>query len=30
VRHKDWPETKYLKKALEEGRQGHFFDFIKF
>lgn len=29
-RHKDWPETRYLEKALEEGRQGHFFDFIKF
>ena len=26
----DWPETRYLAKALEEGRQGHFFDFIKF
>ena len=29
-RSSDWPETRYLAKALEEGRQGHFFDFIKF
>ena len=27
VRGKDWPETRYLAKALREGRTGHFFKF---
>lgn len=25
----DWPQTRYLAKALREGRTGHFFKFIK-
>lgn len=29
VRSSDWPETRYLAKALREGRTGHFFHFIK-
>jgi len=29
VRGADWPETRYLAKALREGRTGHFFHFIK-
>lgn len=29
VRGKDWPETRYLAKALREGRTGHFFRFLK-
>ncbi|MEP1229123.1 MAG: tRNA (guanosine(46)-N7)-methyltransferase TrmB [Litorimonas sp.] len=28
-RPKDWPSTRYLEKALREGRQGHFFEFIR-
>ncbi|WP_371396327.1 tRNA (guanosine(46)-N7)-methyltransferase TrmB [Fretibacter rubidus] len=27
VRHDDWPSTRYLEKALREGRTGHFFTF---
>ncbi|WP_409432669.1 tRNA (guanosine(46)-N7)-methyltransferase TrmB [Litorimonas sp. RW-G-Af-16] len=27
MRGEDWPETRYLKKALREGRTGHFFTF---
>jgi tRNA (guanine-N7-)-methyltransferase len=27
VRGEDWPETRYLAKALREGRTGHFFRF---
>lgn len=27
VRGADWPETRYLAKALREGRTGHFFKF---
>lgn len=29
VRGDDWPETRYLAKALREGRTGHFFHFCK-
>lgn len=29
VRPEDWPSTRYLEKALREGRSGHFFEFIK-
>lgn len=29
VRGDDWPETRYLAKALREGRTGHFFHFKK-
>ena len=29
VRPDDWPSTRYLEKALREGRSGHFFEFIK-
>ena len=25
----DWPSTRYLEKALREGRSGHFFEFSK-
>ena len=25
----DWPSTRYLEKALREGRNGHFFEFIR-
>ncbi len=25
----DWPSTRYLEKALREGRHGHFFEFIR-
>ena len=25
----DWPSTRYLEKALREGRSGHFFHFIR-
>lgn len=25
----DWPSTRYLEKALREGRAGHFFEFTK-
>ena len=28
VRPDDWPSTRYLEKALREGRSGHFFEFI--
>lgn len=28
-RPEDWPSTRYLEKALREGRSGHFFEFIK-
>lgn len=28
-RGEDWPETRYLAKALREGRAGHFFRFIR-
>lgn len=27
IRPEDWPETRYLQKALREGRSGHFFIF---
>ncbi len=29
VRGNDWPQTRYLAKALREGRTGHFFTFIR-
>ncbi|MDB2437500.1 tRNA (guanosine(46)-N7)-methyltransferase TrmB [Hellea sp.] len=29
VRPHDWPSTRYLEKALREGRNGHFFEFIR-
>lgn len=29
VRGEDWPSTRYLEKAIREGRAGHFFEFIK-
>jgi len=29
VRPEDWPSTRYLEKALREGRSGHFFEFIR-
>lgn len=29
ARPKDWPSTRYLEKALREGRSGHFFEFVK-
>ncbi len=29
IRPDDWPSTRYLEKALREGRSGHFFEFIK-
>jgi len=29
ARPEDWPSTRYLEKALREGRAGHFFEFIK-
>jgi tRNA (guanine-N7-)-methyltransferase len=25
----DWPSTRYLEKAIREGRSGHFFEFIR-
>lgn len=25
----DWPETRYLQKAIREGRSGHFFEFTR-
>lgn len=28
VRPDDWPSTRYLEKALREGRHGHFFEFV--
>jgi len=29
VRPEDWPSTRYLEKAIREGRSGHFFEFVK-
>lgn len=29
VRPDDWPETRYLQKAIREGRAGHFFKFTR-
>lgn len=29
VRPEDWPSTRYLEKAIREGRTGHFFEFIR-
>lgn len=29
VRPKDWPSTRYLEKAIREGRSGHFFEFTR-
>jgi len=29
VRPDDWPSTRYLEKALRQGRSGHFFEFIR-
>lgn len=29
VRPDDWPSTRYLEKALREGRSGHFFEFTR-
>ena len=29
IRPDDWPSTRYLEKALREGRSGHFFEFIR-
>lgn len=29
VRPDDWPSTRYLEKALREGRSGHFFEFVR-
>jgi len=29
VRPEDWPSTRYLEKALREGRSGHFFEFVR-
>jgi len=29
VRPDDWPSTRYLEKAIREGRSGHFFEFIR-
>jgi len=29
IRPQDWPSTRYLEKALREGRSGHFFEFIR-
>lgn len=29
IRPDDWPSTRYLEKALREGRQGHFFEFVR-
>ena len=28
-RPEDWPSTRYLEKAIREGRSGHFFEFIR-
>ena len=25
----DWPSTRYLEKAIREGRSGHFFEFVR-
>ena len=29
VRLNDWPSTRYLEKAIREGRSGHFFEFTR-
>jgi len=29
VRPDDWPSTRYLEKAIREGRSGHFFEFAR-
>lgn len=29
VRPDDWPSTRYLEKAIREGRSGHFFEFVR-
>jgi len=29
VRPDDWPSTRYLEKAIREGRNGHFFEFVR-
>lgn len=29
VRPKDWPSTRYLEKAIREGRSGYFFEFVR-
>jgi len=29
VRPDDWPSTRYLEKAIREGRSGHFFEFTR-
>ena len=29
VRPEDWPSTRYLEKAIREGRSGHFFEFVR-
>jgi len=29
IRPDDWPSTRYLEKALREGRSGHFFEFTR-
>jgi len=29
IRPDDWPSTRYLEKALREGRSGHFFEFVR-
>ena len=29
LRPDDWPSTRYLEKAIREGRSGHFFEFVK-
>jgi len=29
IRPADWPSTRYLEKAIREGRSGHFFEFIR-
>jgi len=29
IRPDDWPSTRYLEKAIREGRSGHFFEFIR-
>jgi len=29
IRPDDWPSTRYLEKAIREGRSGHFFEFVR-
>ena len=29
MRPDDWPSTRYLEKAIREGRSGHFFEFVR-